>query len=418
MNETSTDSEERSSSAPGATAAVAGPAAPASTRSAFPTIGQYLRGDLGQLPVFVALLLIAAYFQFASGGFFLEARNLSELVGQIITIGIVALGAVLVLLIGEIDLSLAAVAYLSGAVMVVCSARLGYSPVLSVLIGLLVGVVIGIVNGIFVSVLRMPSFIVTLAGLIGYQGLLLHILLPQTTTPLRDEALQSLARYNVPDLIGVGVPILGLVLYAGSLMLDRRARTKRGLPLEAAGQVAVRVAVATVLVMGAVFIFESYQGVPLTALILVGLIVFFWLLMRRTSFGRHIYAIGGNAEAARRAGINVVLLRGVIFALAAGLAAVGGILQASRQVSASSAVDSQLLLNAIAAAVLGGVSLFGGRGSVWSVVLGALIVGSLINGLALTGQGTDVEQMVEGAVLLIAVLVDALARRRNATGVR
>src|SRR6185437_14533988 len=142
------------------------------------------------------------------------------------------------------------------------------------------------------------------------------------------------------------------------------------------------------------------------------------LITTRTAFGRHIFAVGGNAEAARRAGINVVGLRVALFALASTLAAVGGMLEASREFSAPAAPESTLLLSAIAAAVIGGVSLFGGRGSVWAVVLGSLIVGSLENGLDLIGQSTAVKNMVEGVVLLLAVLVDALSRRRNATGLR
>src|SRR5262249_28114693 len=146
--------------------------------------------------------------------------------------------------------------------------------------------------------------------------------------------------------------------------------------------------------------------------------IIFWIVTTRTRFGRHIYAVGGNAEAARRAGIRVVSLRIVVFSLASMLAAIGGVLLVSRQVSAPAAVGSSLLLNAVAAAVIGGVSLFGGRGSVWSIVLGSLIVGSLFNGLSLTGQSAFVQQMVEGVVLLLAVLVDAIARRRSATGLR
>jgi D-xylose transport system permease protein len=153
-------------------------------------------------------------------------------------------------------------------------------------------------------------------------------------------------------------------------------------------------------------------------MLLIGLILAFFLVMRRTAFGLHIYAVGGNPEAARRAGVDIVRLRIIVFTLASTLAALGGIFQASRQLSATSAIDPTLVLNAIAAPVIGGVSLFGGRGSVWAVILGSLIVGSLLNGLALTGQGTDVEQMVECGVLLVAVIADALVRRRSATGLR
>lgn len=422
--------EERSGTAPGATAAVANPAATTGARPALPSLRDFLRGDLGTLPVLVALVLIAIYFQIRTGGLFLSPRNLSELTGEIITIGVLGLGSVLVLLIGEIDLSLAVVSALCGAVMGILSERAHLSPVLAILGGLVAGMIIGAINGFFVSVLRMPSFIVTLAGLIGYQGLLSHILFPQVTLPLHDASITNLAVTNLcpgfdvsancvdPFYLGIVIPVVGLVIYAGSLLLDQRSRRNAGLPLKSGSQLAIQIGGTSVAVLAAVALFSSYRGVPLPAMILVGLMVLFWLILRRTAFGRHVYAVGGNAEASRRAGINVVGLRIVLFTLASTLGAVGGILEASREFSAPGVPGPTLLLNAIAAAVIGGVSLFGGRGSVWAVVLGSLIVGSLLNGLNLTNQGADVQQIVEGVVLLLAVLADALLRRRNATGLR
>lgn len=382
------------------------------------TLRQRFQGDLGQLPVILTLVVVAAYFEIATSGAFLQSRNLTELIGEIITIGTLALGASLILIVREIDLSLAAVSALGAAVMVVTSSRYGLPTIVVILSALLTGALVGAINGFFVSVVRIPAFIVTLAASIGYQGLLLHILLPQSTIPLRDPVLIELANAYLPDWLGVGVAVAAVAIYALSVLRERTSRQAQGLPIASTRDLAVRIIVMAVVVLGVVALFESYRGVPLTATILIGLIVLFWLLLRRTRFGRHVYAIGGNDEAARRAGINVTMIRVGIFALASTLATVGGVLQSSRALSVSAAVDPTLILNALAAPIIGGVSLFGGRGSVWSVVIGALIVGSLINGLALSGQGTDVEQMVEGGVLLIAVIADALVRRRNATGVR
>jgi D-xylose transport system permease protein len=377
-----------------------------------------LGNDLGQIPVFIGLILIAIYFQIAGGGFFLTPQNLTNLVQQIITIGIVALGAVLVLLIGEIDLSLAAVSALCGAFMGVLSARHDWPAWAAILVAIVAGLVIGAINGFFISVLRMPSFIVTLAALIFYQGLLLLVLYPQTTLPIRDDAINRIAVTYLDPITGTLLPLAAVAIYAISLIIERSVRQRRGLPVMSVGQLVVRIGLVVVIVGALLVFFNNYLGVPLVAIILVGLILIFWLITTRTRFGRHIYAVGGNTEAARRAGIRVVGLRIVIFSLASMLAAIGGILLASRQVSAASAVDQTLLLSAIAAAVIGGVSLFGGRGSVWAIVLGSLIVGSLENGLDLIGQSTAVKNMVEGIVLLVAVLVDAIARRRNATGLR
>jgi D-xylose transport system permease protein len=173
----------------------------------------------------------------------------------------------------------------------------------------------------------------------------------------------------------------------------------------------LRLVVTAVVVEGVVALFENNLGVPRSVAIWMGLLFIFWLILTKTSFGRHIYAVGGNLEAARRSGINVVAIRIAAFTLCSTLAAVGGILEASRETAVASQIDTSLLLNAIAAAVIGGVSLFGGVGSVWPIILGALIIGSLENGLDLKSQGTDVKQMIEGVVLVLAVASDALIRR-------
>ncbi len=414
----SSNPEEHPSSAPGATATVAAPEVSAPTKRRIPALGQLLRGDVGQLPVFIGLIVIAIYFQYAGHSFFLTPRNLSFLALQITTTGILAVAAVLVLLIAEIDLSLSAVAYLSGAIMGILSARHGWPAWEAILAGIVAGMVMGAINGFFISIVRMPSFIVTLAGFIGYQGLLSKILEPQTTLPVYNHTIDAIAVFYLPDYLGIGLPVLGLVLYIIPILLTRARRQKLGLSVESTGRLALRIGLPIILVGGVMTAFELYQGVPLVTLILVGVITLFWLITTRTAFGRHIYAVGGNAEASRRAGINVVGLRIAIFTLASTLAAVGGILEVSREVSAPAQLDQSLLLNAIAAAVIGGVSLFGGRGSVWGVMLGTLVVGSLINGLTLTGQPASVELMAEGVVLLFAVLIDALARRRSVTGYR
>lgn len=410
-------SEEAESGVPGATAAVAEPAeAPTKRRGFRPS--ELLGGDLGQIPVFIGLVVIAIYFQIAGGGFFLSSQNLGNLALQIVTTTILAAAAVLVLLIAEIDLSLSAVAYLCGGIMGVLSARQGWSAPAAIAGGLVAGAIIGLVNGFFISIVRMPSFIVTLAAFIGYQGLLSKILEPQTTLPIRDAAINNIAVTFLPWTLGYGIPILVLVLYAASVLYTRARRQRAGLPVQSSARLAVQIGLPTVITLVVVAAFDNNLGVPLPTMIMIGIILVVWLITTKTAFGRHIYAVGGNAEASRRAGIKIVGLRIAIFAMASTLAAVGGILEVSREVSAPAQLDQTLLLNAIAAAVIGGVSLFGGRGSVWGVVLGALIVGSLINGLTLTGQPASVELMAEGVVLLVAVLIDTVVRRRSVTGYR
>ncbi len=382
------------------------------------TLGQMLRGDLGFIPVLLTLVIVVVYFTIASGGIFLKPENLSNLVGQIATIGILGLGSILVLLLGEIDLSIASVSVLCSVIMAVLSERQGAPAGVAILIALLAGAVIGLINGLLVAVLRVPAFIVTLAGSIGYAGLLLNLLSGQSTLIINNSFILAIAgtpRSFLPDYLGVGLPLIAVLLYAVGLILNYGRRKRAGLRTVSLSRLVFQIAITAILVLGAVAVFESYQGVPYSTAILFGLIVLFWLLLTKTAFGRHVYAVGGNSEAARRAGINVVGVRIVAFTLASTLAAVGGIVAASRGTAVASQIDPTLLLNAIAAAVIGGVSLFGGRGSVWAIVLGVLIIGSLVNGLALLSQGTDVSEMVEGAVLVIAVTVDALIRRAQAS---
>ena len=378
------------------------------------TLGQLLRGDLGFVPVLFTLIVVVIYFTIVTNGIFLHPENLSNLVGQIVTFGILGLGVTMVLLLGEIDLSIASVSVFCAVVMAVLSERNGVPAVVAILAGLLVGAIVGFINGFFVAIVRVPSFIVTLAASIFYSGLLLNLLAGQSTLIISNSFIVAIAGSSqsfLPDYLGVGLPIVAVLLYAISLIVSYVRRKRAGLRTISLLQLVVQLVITALLVGGAVAVFESYHGVPYNAAILFGLIAVFWLIMTKTSFGRHVYAVGGGSEAARRAGINVVGIRIACFTLCSTLAAVGGIVFASYGTAVASQIDPVLLLNAIAAAVIGGVSLFGGRGSVWAVVLGALIIGSLVNGLALLSQGTDVSEMVEGAVLLIAVSVDALVRR-------
>jgi D-xylose transport system permease protein len=382
------------------------------------SLRELLRGNLGQLPVFVGLVVIAIFFQITSGGFFLQSQNLFNLADQVVSMAVLAVAAVLVLLIGEIDLSLAAVAYFTGAVTGVLSVHHQWPAAEAIAAGIGVGVIIGLINGFCVAVLRMPSFIVTLAGLIFYQGALSHILQPQTTLQIIDPTINGIEDYRLPSPTDIVVPAVVLAIYAALLLRGRAKRRRAGLPVQSTAQLALQLGVPIVATVLAIFTFDSYLGVPLTTVIALAVVVIFWLITSKTAVGQHIYAVGGNAEAARRAGIKVVGLRIAMFTMASAIAAVAGLLIITRGASAPALVNPYLLLNAIAAAVIGGVSLFGGRGSVWGVVVGSLIVGSLINGLALLNVGPDVVEMVEGLVLLAAVLIDALARRASVTGYR
>lgn len=393
---------------------------------------QLLRGDLGFIPVLLTLLAITVYFQATTippgsadgiaSGLFLSPVNISNLFQQVATIGIDALGVTLVLLLGEIDLSVAAVGTFGAVVMGVLLNYHGFSAWEAILVGILAGAVAGAINGFFIAVLRIPSFIVTLAASIFYSGLLINLLQGQATLIIHDSqvlAIAGSANSFLPDIFGVGLPTLALVLYGAALLFNQLARRRAGLRTKPFVQLVAQIAVVVVVVGGAVAILENtpsptpgqFLGIPNSTAILFGLIVITWLVLTKTTFGRHVYAVGGNAEAARRAGINVTFIRVMIFTLCSSFAALGGIVAASLANAVATQINPSLLLDAIAAPVIGGVSLFGGVGSVWFIVLGTFIIGSLENGLALKSQTTDVKLMVEGAVLLLAVTIDAIVRR-------
>jgi D-xylose transport system permease protein len=379
----------------------------------FSVVARLARGELGSVRVLVTIALIWTIFQLQNDRF-LSAVNLTNLTLQIAAIGTISVGVVLVLLLGEIDLSVGAVSGLAAGVMAVLTVKHGWNADLAILAGLATGAAIGLFNGFMVTFFRIPSFVVTLAGLLAWQGALLYVLGDTGTINLPPSHITDLAGtfYGA----GVGYTIAAIVTAAtfGTGVLEQRRRQKAGLETDPIAGVIIRTVIVGVATFVAVSILTSDRGVPLSALILVGLCGFFAWLTTRTPFGRYIFATGGNAEAARRAGIPINRVRIIVFTIASTMAAAGGILAASRLIAVNQASGSgDVLLLAIAGPVIAGTSLFGGRGSVWSALLGALVIGSISNGMDLLGLDSDVKYMITGGVLLAAVTVDALARRQR-----
>jgi D-xylose transport system permease protein len=394
----------------GATETVGG-AGPEESR--LTVITRLARGELGSLRVLVIIALIWTIFQLQNDRF-LSAVNLTNLTLQIAAIGTISVGVVLVLLLGEIDLSVGAVSGLAAGVMAVFTVKHGWNADLAILAGLVTGAVIGLFNGFMVTFFRIPSFVVTLAGLLAWQGALLAVLGNTGTINLPNSTITDLA--NTFYGAGLGYAIAAIVTAAtlGTGLLERRRRLKAGLETDPLAGIVIRTVIVGVATFVAVSILESDRGIPLSALLLVAFCGFFAWLTTRTKFGRHIYAVGGNAEAARRAGIPINRVRILVFTICSTMAAAGGILAASRLYAVNQASGSgDVLLLAIAGPVIAGTSLFGGRGSVWSALLGAVVIGSISNGMDLLGLNSDVKYMITGGVLLAAVTVDALARRQR-----
>jgi D-xylose transport system permease protein len=395
------------------TAATGADAAGAARPDARTLLRRLSEGEAGSLRVLVTLCVIWVIFTIAHDRF-LTAVNLTNLLLQAVAVATISVGVVLVLLLGEIDLSVGAVSGLAAAVTAVLSVEHGWAAVPALAAGIVVGAAIGAFQGTVATRFEIPSFVVTLAGLLTCQGALLQVLGSSGTINITDPAIIGLTGTFYADAVGWIVAALAVAAIVGPALVRRRRRIAAGLATEPRLALALRLGAAVAAVIAAVAVLNADRGVPLAALILLAIVAAVNLLLVRTPFGRHIYAIGGNAEAARRSGIRVTRVRVIVFAMASSFAAIGGIMAASRLLAVNqSSGGSDLLLMSIAGPVVAGVSLFGGRGSVWGALLGALVIVSISNGMDLLALQTSVKFMVTGGVLLLAVASDAVTRIRR-----
>ncbi|WP_215848656.1 sugar ABC transporter permease [Candidatus Pantoea bituminis] len=370
-------------------------------------------GDLGMLPVVLGLILISTVFSILNP-VYLAPNNLVNLLFDCATIGFISLGIVCVLMLGEIDLSVGSMSGLSSAIIGVLWVNLGWPIAGAIAVALVMGAVVGMIYAQLYNRLGMPSFVATLAGLLALLGMQLYILGPSGSINL--PYISPLVRFGqvmvMPDWFAYLVAVLPGVAMAIQGLRTRNRREKVDLSSEPMGALFIRAILLTVVFEFAVFYLNLGRGVPW----IFGLFVVFTVLLnyalKRTKWGRSMFAIGGNREAARRSGINVRAIYISAFMLCSTLATLGGILAASRLASASQqAGTGDVNLNAIAAAVIGGTSLFGGRGNAYSALLGIIVIQSISNGLTLLNLPSSLRYMITGGVLAIAVIVDSLARR-------
>lgn len=374
-------------------------------------------GALGPVPALLALAVTWIVFQGLNDNF-LSPRNLSVLSVDIVGTGMIAVGIVFVLLIGEIDLSVGSLAGLGGAVFASLNVNLGMPEWLAVIIAVLCGTAAGAVHGFSFARIGVPAFVVTLAGLLAWNGLMLILLGTETSINFSENGLVATltSRYFGAPAVTYGLAALATAAYLLVSYRERRRRGAAGMPYRPVGEIWARTALLAVTAFAAVHVLDRFEGLPLALLIFLGVLVVSDLFLRRTPYGRQVLALGGGEEAARRAGVDVTRVRIWVFMVSGTLAAVGGLFVASRLTSASQVPGSgMLLINSIAAAVIGGTSLFGGRGSTWSALLGVLIIQSIGSGMALLGVDPPVQFMITGGVLYTAVVFDALARRAAQT---
>jgi len=372
-------------------------------------------GDIGSLPIILGLVAIVIIFQSLNENF-LTARNFVNLIVQMAGITAMAYGVVFVLLLGEIDLSIGYVSAVAAVGMTILLREpSGWPWWAAVPIALFAAAGIGALHGFIITRFQVPSFVVTLAGLMAWNGVVLMLIGNGGTVIIQDKVVIGVANYFLPALWGWIIVIVFLVATAIMQIMQVRSRQARGLSTKPMGVVMLQHAALTVLSLFAVAVANNDRGVPLVGIILIVFLLGFSFIAYRTRFGRYVYAVGGNKEAARRAGIAVERIRVQVFMISSVMAGVGGIILASRLRSVDTAAGvGNLLLNAIAAAVIGGTSLFGGSGKVSSAIMGAIIIASVENGMGLLGLSAGVKFVITGLVLLAAVLVDAVSRRGRA----
>jgi D-xylose transport system permease protein len=380
-------------------------------------------GDTGVLPVVGGLIVLAIIFQSLNENF-LTAGNLVNLIVQGAVYMLFAMGMIFVLLIGEIDLSIGFIGGIAGVVM--AELVFGDSGVpwwVALGCGLAMGSAIGLLNGLIITTIGLPSFIVTLAGLLAWNGVMLIILGNGGTVPINDDMINNLANGLLSPTASWVVMAAIVALFVADLLLADRRRRRRGNAVPSAGVTLLKIGavIAAGIVVVAICNVDRgrvvpIRGVPWVLLIVLGFVTFWSVLLARTSFGTYIYAIGGNAEATRRAGVAVDRIRVWAFVIAGTMGGVAGIIYASRLRSVSTNLDGgTLVLYCIAASVIGGTSLFGGRGKVIHAILGGLVIASIDNGMGLLGLSAAARYVVTGIVLLAAVSLDALASRGRAS---
>ena len=373
-------------------------------------------GELGSLPIVVGLIIIAIVFQIQNDRF-LTASNFVNLIVQTAPYAVIAMGVTFALLLGEIDLSIGFVSGVGGVLIALLVAPDGneMATAPAMVLCLLAGLGIGLLHGVIITKIGVPSFVVTLAGLLAWNGVVLLLIGSRGTVILQNDFVIGLANdFMAPGLAWI-LMIACVALYAGVQLVRLRSRQKAGLANDPLLIVGLRIAALALVLAIVVAVANSDRGIPYVGLVVGGLFIFWTYVLNRTRFGRHVYAVGGNQEAARRAGINVDRVKIACFMIVSVMAVLGGIILASRLRSVDTNTGGgQALLYPIAAAVIGGTSLFGGRGTMKAALLGALVMISIDNGLGLLGLSSGTKFVVTGGVLLLAVTVDSISRRGRA----
>ncbi len=387
---------------------------PSELKATAPAPGLFSGLKALNLQVFVmmaAIVVIMMFFTWTTDGSYLSARNVSNLLRQTAITGILAVGMVFVIISAEIDLSVGSMMGLLGGLAAIFDVWLGWPLPLTIVVTLILGLLLGTWNGWWVAYRKVPSFIVTLAGMLAFRGILIGVTNGTTVSPT-SASMSQIGQSYLSGGVGFSLGAIGLMAFVAWQWRSRMRRQTLGLATAPSTAVVGRQALTAVIVLGAIWLLNDYRGVPTPVLLLVLLMLAGMFMATRTAFGRRIYAIGGNLEAARLSGINVERTKLAVFAINGLMVAVAGLILSSRLGAGSPSAGNIAELDAIAACVIGGTSLAGGIGSVAGAVMGAFIMASLDNGMSMMDVPTFWQYIVKGAILLLAVWMDSATKRR------
>lgn len=359
----------------------------------------------------IAIIVIMSFFSVATDGAYLSARNISNLLRQTSITGILAIGMVFVIISAEIDLSVGSLMGLLGGFAAIADVWWGWPLPLTIAVTLVLGTLLGAWNGWWVSYRKVPSFIVTLAGMLAFRGILIGLTNGTTVSPISND-MTTIGQGYIPDVTGMILGLVAVFCFVTWGTYQRKARKNLNLNVPDATKDIMKYGLFAICVLGAIYLLNDYRGIPFPVLVLAILTVFGMFIAHKTAFGRHIYAIGGNIDAARLSGINVEKVKLTIFAMNGFMVAIAGLILSARLGAGAPSAGQNAELDAIAACVIGGVSLAGGIGSVYGVIIGAFIIALLDNGMSMLDVPTFWQYIVKGAILLLAVWVDTMSKKK------
>lgn len=380
-----------------------------------------IKQNIRDYEMYIALFLIMLTFTITTDGLFISSRNISNLINQTGYIAVLAVGMTLVIVIRHIDLSVGFVAGFLGAIAAIMLTKMGLSVIITIPVILLMGILIGLVNGFLVAKLEIPSFVASLAGMLVFRGALLLVTEGTGTIIINDEFFNAIGNGFIPDIADVGnfhlltliLGTLAIALYVWSQIRTRANKKKYNFEVTSLGMFILKISFVSALIACITWILAGYNGLSWTVVVVLIVVALYHFISTKTVLGRHIYAVGGNPEAAKLSGINVKKITFIVFGSMSMLAALSGILYTSRLQSATTTAGTLFELDAIAAAYVGGVSAAGGVGKVTGSIIGALVMASLTSGMNLMGVGISYQYIIRGAVLAAAVIFDVATRKRR-----